>query len=130
MFQPVFPLHLHPITSAWSPCPLPRLDPLPRRRSAYLLILRTSGDPRRAGGVQPGAQLLQAPLTARLPLRGVSVKDGRWGLGAAQRRHFKLRETEWKIMEGNAGWCCGQEGETETQHGSTELQNMNWPDDR
>lgn len=105
MLKPVFPEDLHPITSARSPCPLPSLEPLPRRRSSYLLILRTSGDRRRAGGVQPATQLLQAPLSARLPLRSVSVKDGRWGLGAAQRRHFKLRETEWKIIEENAGWC-------------------------
>lgn len=113
MLQPVFPEDLHPITSARSPCPLPSLDPLPRCRNAYLLILRTSGNPRSAGGVQSGTQLLQAPLPVRLPLRGVSVKDGRWGFGAAQRRHFKLRETEWKIIEGNAGCCCGQQGATE-----------------
>lgn len=67
------------------------------RRGAYLLILRTSGDPRRAGGVQARGQSVQASLPAGLPLRCVSVEDGRWGLGAAQRRHFKLREPDWKI---------------------------------
>ena len=124
------PLHRIPHDPCYSRCflkiyiqlpPLgarvPCLDPLPRRHRTYLLILRTSGDPRRAGGVQPGTQLLQARLPARLQLHGVSVKDGRWGLGAAQRRHFKLRETEWKIIEGNAGCGWGQEGETETQDG-------------
>lgn len=89
-----------PPLGARVPCPAST-----RCRGAYLLILRTSRDPRRAGRVQSGAQLVQAPLPARLQLRSVSVKDGRWGLGAAQRRHFKLRESEWKIIEENATRC-------------------------
>ncbi len=69
----------------------------------YLLgnVLMTFWDRRSSGtgGFEPRAQLVQSRVPLRIAVHGVSVEDGRWGLGAAQRRHFKPRETEWKIIE-------------------------------
>jgi len=71
----------------------------------YLLgnVLLTFGDRRSSwtGRFEPRAQLVQSRVPLRIAVHAVSVEDGRWGLGAAQRRHFKPRETEWKIEESN-----------------------------
>lgn len=76
------------------------LNPTP---PLYLLgnVLLAFGAGRSSGtvGFEPCAQLVQSRVPLRLAVHGVSVEDGRWGLGAAQRRHFKPRESEWKIIE-------------------------------
>jgi len=91
--------HLSPLQCIASPSPSTLTPPL------YLLgnVLLTFGDRRSSGTgrFEPRAQLVQSRVPLRIAVHAVSVEDGRWGLGAAQRRHFKPRETEWKIEESN-----------------------------
>lgn len=95
MLQPVFPEEVHPERA-----------PLPILEAPYLLgnVLLSLRDPPGAGGGQPRAQLLQPGLPLCLSVHGVSVEDGRWRLGAAQRRHFNTARNR---VENNRGKTQG-----------------------
>ncbi len=111
VLQPVFPEH--PIQPSSAQHPSTPSTPTP---PLYLLgnVLLTFGDRRSSGtgGFELRAQLVQSRAPLRIAVHGVSVEDWRWGLGAAQRRHFKPRETEWKILEERQR--TRQEGETDS----------------